>query len=110
MNLDLRQNQLSGTLPYLRFLARAGCRIDSVNLVWLDKAGALSTNKTATAGAASSSLARAGRSKRFTISRRISPAASAARLYQVLRSTRAGTQPGQGGVVPHAPWLLHNGA
>ncbi len=51
MKVDLRQNQLSGTLPVLYvFLARAGCRLDSVDLVWLDKAGAVSENKSATAG------------------------------------------------------------
>jgi hypothetical protein len=52
MKVDLRQNQLSGTLPVLYvFLARAGCRIESVDLVWLDKAGAITTSKTATSGA-----------------------------------------------------------
>jgi hypothetical protein len=41
MKVDLRQQQLSGTLPVLYvFLARAGCTIDSVELVALDKAGA----------------------------------------------------------------------
>jgi hypothetical protein len=51
MKVDLRQNQLSGTLPVLYvFLARAGCRIDDVDLVWLDKAGALCTSQTATPG------------------------------------------------------------
>ena len=51
MKVDLRQNQLSGTLPVLYvFLARAGCRIESVDLVWLDKAGVVSTNKSATGG------------------------------------------------------------
>ena len=51
MKVDLRQNQLSGTLPVLYvFLARAGCHIESVDLVWLDKAGALTSSKTATPG------------------------------------------------------------
>jgi hypothetical protein len=41
MKVDLRQQQLSGTLPLLYvFLARAGCTIDSVELVALDKSGA----------------------------------------------------------------------
>jgi hypothetical protein len=41
MKLDLRANQLSGTLPILYvFLARAGCTIDSVESVALDKTGA----------------------------------------------------------------------
>ena len=41
MKVDLRQQQLSGTLPVLYvFLARAGCAIDSVELVALDKEGA----------------------------------------------------------------------
>ena len=41
MKVDLRQQQLSGTLPLLYvFLARAGCTIDSVELVALDKTGA----------------------------------------------------------------------
>jgi hypothetical protein len=52
MKVDLRQNQLSGTLPVLYvFLARADCRIKSVELVWLDKAGAVSKNQSATPGA-----------------------------------------------------------
>ncbi len=52
MKVDLRQNQLSGTLPVLYvFLARAGCHIDDVDLVWLDKAGALCASQTATPGA-----------------------------------------------------------
>jgi hypothetical protein len=41
MKVDLRQTQLTGTLPILYvFLARAGCTIDSVELVALDKNGA----------------------------------------------------------------------
>jgi len=41
MKVDLRQQQLSGTLPVLYvFLARVGCTIDSVELVALDKSGA----------------------------------------------------------------------
>jgi hypothetical protein len=41
MKVDLRQQQLSGTLPLLYvFLARAGCTIESVELVALDKEGA----------------------------------------------------------------------
>lgn len=41
MKVDLRQQQLSGTLPILYvFLARAGCTIESVELVALDKTGA----------------------------------------------------------------------
>jgi hypothetical protein len=41
MKVDLRQGQLSGTLPVLYvFLARAGCTIDSVETVALDKTGA----------------------------------------------------------------------
>jgi len=41
MKVDLRQQQLSGTLPVLYvFLARAGCTINSVETVALDKAGA----------------------------------------------------------------------
>jgi len=40
MKVDLRANQLSGTLPILYvFLARAGCTIDSVEAVALDKSG-----------------------------------------------------------------------
>jgi hypothetical protein len=52
MKVDLQQNQLSGTLPVLYvFLARAGCRIERVDLVWLDKAGQVSTSPSATPGA-----------------------------------------------------------
>ncbi|MFL6590773.1 MAG: hypothetical protein ACJ8M4_11445 [Chthoniobacterales bacterium] len=41
MKVDLRANQLNGTLPILYvFLARAGCTIDSVESVALDKSGA----------------------------------------------------------------------
>jgi hypothetical protein len=41
MKVDLRQQQLSGTLPVLYvFLARAGCTIESVESVALDKSGA----------------------------------------------------------------------
>src|SRR5260221_7262158 len=44
MKTDLLQTQLGGTLPILYvFLARAGCKIDQVELVWLDKAGTVST-------------------------------------------------------------------
>ena len=42
MKVDLRQTQLSGTLPVLYvFLARQGCRIQSVEYVTLDKSGAV---------------------------------------------------------------------
>jgi hypothetical protein len=42
MKVDLTQTQLSGTLPVLYvFLARAGAKIDSVELVALDRAGNL---------------------------------------------------------------------
>jgi hypothetical protein len=51
MKVDLRQTQLSGTLPILYvFLERAGCKLDSVELVWLDKNGTLSTTKANTPG------------------------------------------------------------
>jgi hypothetical protein len=41
MKVDLRASQLTGTLPVLYvFLARAGCTINSVELVALDKSGA----------------------------------------------------------------------
>src|SRR5688572_17428382 len=41
MKVDLKDTQLSGTLPVLYvFLARAGCTIESVELVALDKSGA----------------------------------------------------------------------
>jgi hypothetical protein len=44
MKVDLTQTQLSGTLPVLYvFLARAGCTIDSVELVALDRDGAFTT-------------------------------------------------------------------
>lgn len=40
MKVDLTQKQLNGTLPVLYvFLARAGCRIDSAELVALDRSG-----------------------------------------------------------------------
>jgi hypothetical protein len=52
MKADLNQTQLSGTLPVLYvFLARSGSRIDSVELVGLDKTGALTAEKPVTRGA-----------------------------------------------------------
>jgi hypothetical protein len=51
MKVDLRDTQLSGTLPILYvFLERAGCKIDSVDFVGLDKTGTLVTGKSATPG------------------------------------------------------------
>jgi hypothetical protein len=51
MKSDLNNAQLSGTLPVLYvFLARAGCKIDSVELVGLDKTGAMGAEKPATRG------------------------------------------------------------
>jgi len=53
MKVDLQQKQLSGTLPVLYvFLARAGCKIDSVEPVWVDKGGTPSnaTSKGAASG------------------------------------------------------------
>ena len=51
MKTDLTQTRLSGTLPVLYvFLARSGSRIDSVELVGLDKTGALVPEKPATRG------------------------------------------------------------
>ena len=51
MKVNLTQTQLSGTLPVLYvFLARSGCRIDSVEAVALDKAGNFVSGKGATPG------------------------------------------------------------
>ena len=52
MKVDLTQNQLNGTLPVLYvFLARAGCTIDSVTLVALDRSGSfVSEGKGTTSG------------------------------------------------------------
>ncbi|PYJ10949.1 MAG: hypothetical protein DMF06_04450 [Verrucomicrobia bacterium] len=52
MKVDLKQTQLNGTLPVLYvFLARAGCTIDSVTPVALDKAGSfVPEGKGATSG------------------------------------------------------------
>jgi hypothetical protein len=51
MKVDLTQTQLSGTLPILYvFLARSGCRIESVESVALDKAGEFATGKGTTPG------------------------------------------------------------
>jgi hypothetical protein len=51
MKVDLKQNQLGGTLPVLYvFLARAGCRLETVEFVGLDKEGALTQGKAATRG------------------------------------------------------------
>lgn len=51
MKTDLTQTQLSGTLPVLLvFLARGGCRVESVETVALNKAGAPTPGKGATNG------------------------------------------------------------
>jgi hypothetical protein len=51
MKVDLHQSGLNGTLPILYlFLERAGCKLDSSELVWLDKAGVVSTTKSVTPG------------------------------------------------------------
>ena len=51
MKVDLRHNQLSGTLPILYvFLARSGSRIDRVELLGLDKGGGTSPLQNATPG------------------------------------------------------------
>jgi hypothetical protein len=52
MKVDLKQTQLNGTLPVLYvFLARAGCTIDSVTPVALDRAGSfVAEGKGATSG------------------------------------------------------------
>ena len=51
MKTDLTNTKLSGTLPVLYvFLARAGCTIDSVEAVGLDKTGALVSEKPVTRG------------------------------------------------------------
>ena len=51
MKVDLRHNQLSGTLPILYvFLARSGCRIDRVELLHLDKFGGTNPMGSATPG------------------------------------------------------------
>jgi hypothetical protein len=65
MKVDLRQVQLSGTLPILYvFLARAGCTIDSVEAVYLDKAGAfVPPGKGTTAGVRITFTGPAGRAQ-----------------------------------------------
>ena len=51
MKVDLRHNQLSGTLPILYvFLARSGSHIDRVQLLNLDRTGATSPMNSATPG------------------------------------------------------------
>jgi len=51
MKVDLKQNQLGGTLPVLYvFLARAGCRLETVELIGLDKQGAITQGKASTHG------------------------------------------------------------
>jgi len=51
MKNDLSQTQLSGTIPVLYvFLARAGCRITQAELVKLNEAGELTTEKSKTPG------------------------------------------------------------
>lgn len=51
MKSDLNNTQLSGTLPVMYvFLARAGCRIQSAELVALDDTGAFTTGKSKTPG------------------------------------------------------------
>ena len=51
MKNDLVASKLTGTLPLLYvFLARQGCHVDAVKLVWLDKNGAFSDSQTQTPG------------------------------------------------------------
>lgn len=51
MKVDLKQNQLGGTLPVLYvFLARSGCRVENVELIALDKEGAVTQGKASTRG------------------------------------------------------------
>lgn len=51
MKTDLNQTQLSGTLPVLYvFLARAGCRITSAELIKLSATGDITTEKSKTPG------------------------------------------------------------
>ena len=51
MKVDFRQTQLNGTLPVLYvFLARQGCRIQSVDYVTLDKAGAVTPGSAGSMG------------------------------------------------------------
>lgn len=52
MRTDLTQTQFTGTLPVLLvFAARAGCKIESVELIGLDKSGAITSDaKAATRG------------------------------------------------------------
>jgi hypothetical protein len=51
MKVDLKQNQLGGTLPVLYvFLARAGCQLETVEFVGLDKEGAITQGKASTHG------------------------------------------------------------
>lgn len=51
MKVDLTQTQLSGTVPVLLlFLARSGARVESVEGVALDKAGALASGRGTTPG------------------------------------------------------------
>ena len=64
MKADLTQTQLSGTLPLLYvFLARSGCRIDSVETVALDKAGNLVAGKGVTPGVKISFFGASGRAQ-----------------------------------------------
>ena len=65
MKVDLRQTQLSGTLPVLYvFLARAGCTIDSVEPVALDRNGNFVPNgKGTTSGVKIVFIGSAGRSQ-----------------------------------------------
>jgi hypothetical protein len=51
MKVDLNHQQLNGTLPViLLFASRAGCRIESVEFIGLDSAGAITSEKPATRG------------------------------------------------------------
>ncbi|HET6407909.1 MAG TPA: hypothetical protein VFG14_08510 [Chthoniobacteraceae bacterium] len=51
MKTDLNHQQLNGTLPViLLFASRAGCKIESVEFIGLDKSGALTSDKPATRG------------------------------------------------------------
>lgn len=62
MKVDLRQTQLSGTLPVLFvFLARGGCKVESAEFVGLDRDGEITTGKPATNGVKVTFFGPAGR-------------------------------------------------
>ncbi len=107
MKVDLKQTQLNGTLPVLYvFLARAGCTIDSVTPVALDRAGSfVPEGKGTTSGVKIVFFGPTGREQTlyyFTTRPGGLGCEGEPRFLEVLRAARPGSDAAQGRLIPHA--------